>query len=145
MSERQSGENDDLSALAAACDILGDRWSLPIVATLLDGPLRYTELQKRLPAIAPNILTARLRKLEQEGLVLSSRYSARPPRFDYRVTPDGAALGDPIRLLAVWAGLRMETAHAAVHDICGTPLEVRWWCPTCAVSAAPTDEAPILA
>jgi DNA-binding HxlR family transcriptional regulator len=145
MSEQRFDEPEDVAALAAACDLVGDRWSLPIVAALLDGPLRYGELQQRLPAIAPNILTTRLRRLEQEGLVLSSRYSSRPPRFDYRLTSIGAALGDPIRLLAAWAGTRAQTADAAVHEICGTPLEVRWWCPTCADSPQAGEEASILA
>src|ERR1700757_4093243 len=82
-----------LDGLASACEALGDRWSLPIVAALLDGPLRYTEIQERLPALAPNILTARLRKLERDGLLVASRYSSRPARFHYRLTADGAALG----------------------------------------------------
>jgi DNA-binding HxlR family transcriptional regulator len=136
---------EDLRALERACELIGDRWSLPIAASLLAGPLRYTELQERLPAIAPNILTARLRKLEDAGLVLSSRYSARPPRFDYRLTPDGAALADAIRLLSSWGAARLGDARAPVHDLCGTPLGVRWWCPTCEVPAAPAGDAPILA
>jgi DNA-binding HxlR family transcriptional regulator len=140
-----SREREDVSALAAACDVLGDRWSLPIVAALLHGPLRYTELQEALPAIAPNILTARLRKLEEEGLVVPFRYSARPPRFDYRLTPDGAALADAIRLLSAWADRRAGGADAPVHDACGTELEIRWWCPTCEVPAEPVEDGPILA
>jgi DNA-binding HxlR family transcriptional regulator len=140
-----SHERHDLSALARACEVLGDRWSLPIVAALLDGPLRYTELHEGLPAIAPNILTARLRKLEEEGLVVPSRYSARPPRFDYRLTPDGAALADAIRLLSSWADRRAGGAEAPVHGVCGTDLEVRWWCPTCDLPAEPAEDGPILA
>ena len=129
-----------LLALGAACEVLGDRWSLPIVAALIEAPLRYGELQARLPAIAPNILSARLRKLEQEGLVLSARYSERPPRFEYRVTPDGAALADTVRLLATWARKRAGSDSAPVHDPCGSALEVRWWCPTCEIATEPDDD-----
>jgi DNA-binding HxlR family transcriptional regulator len=135
-----------LVALTAACDVLGDRWSLPVVAVLQDGPLRYGEIQDRLPAIAPNILTARLRTLEREGLVISSRYSARPPRFEYRLTPDGSALADATRLLASWASQRAGAAHPPPqprHDTCGTALETRWWCPTCDVAASPGGDAPV--
>jgi len=135
----------ELPAVAAACEVLGDRWSLPVVAALLDGPMRYTELRQRLPAIAPNILSARLRALEQEGLVVSSRYSARPPRFDYRLTPDGAALADAVRALGAWAARRSGAAGALVHDLCGTPLEVRWWCPTCQDLAQPAAEETLTA
>src|SRR5262249_5460249 len=126
---RNPPEGEDLSAVTAACEILGDRWSLPLVAALLAGPLRYGELQDRLPAIAPNILPARLRKLEEAGLVVSLRYSARPPRFEYLLSPDGAALADAVRALGAWAGRREGAGHAPRHAACGTELEVRWWCP----------------
>jgi DNA-binding HxlR family transcriptional regulator len=142
---RNPPEGEDLTALTAACEILGDRWSLPLVAALLAGPLRYGELQDRLPAIAPNILSARLRKLEDAGLIVSLRYSARPPRFEYLLSPDGAALADAVRALGAWAGRRGGGAHAPLHAACGTELEVRWWCPTCEVSTAPGEDAPILA
>jgi DNA-binding HxlR family transcriptional regulator len=141
----ESGEAGDLEALTVACEIVGDRWSLPIVAALLDGPLRYTELQNRLPGIAPNILTARLRKLDEQGLVVSSRYSARPPRFDYRLTGDATALADPIRLLASWAAGRTGPSGAPVHDACGTPLQARLWCPACETTAEPSDDVVLLA
>jgi DNA-binding HxlR family transcriptional regulator len=127
---------------------LGDRWSVPVVAALLEGPLRYGEIQDRMPAIAPNILSARLRTLEREGLVVSSRYSAGPPRFEYRLTPDGGALADAIRLLAVWGGTREgadddEAPARPVHEICGSALEIRWWCPTCDAAAAPAGDGPV--
>ncbi|MEW6581134.1 MAG: helix-turn-helix domain-containing protein [Actinomycetota bacterium] len=135
---------DDAHGVAEACRVLGDRWSLPVVAALLGGPLRYGELQERLPGIAPNILSARLRRLEDEGLLVSSQYSARPRRFEYRLTPDGAALADAVRVLASWAGARSGAGGLPVHAPCGTPLEVRWWCPTCEAAAGPSDDEPIL-
>ena len=139
----QQTTDPGLAALSAACDVLGDRWSLPVVAALLDAPLRYGELQDRLPAIAPNILSARLRKLEAEGLVVSSRYSGRPPRFEYRVTPDGSALADAVRLLVAWARQRAGADHVPTHDACGTALEVRSWCPTCAIPVSPRGDTPV--
>src|SRR5437588_11296410 len=133
------------AGLAEACERLGDRWSLPIVATLLDGPLRYGEIQDRLPALAPNILSARLRKLERDGVLLAARYSARPARFDYRLTADGAALGGTIELLGAWAAARNDPAVAPMHEACGSALELRWWCPTCAAPVDGRSEEPILA
>jgi DNA-binding HxlR family transcriptional regulator len=135
----------ELRQLAEACEVIGDRWSLPIIAALLDGPLRYTEIQERLPALAPNILSARLRKLEREGLLVASRYSERPARFDYRLTADGAALAAPIQLLGDWSALRAELGAARRHEACGAPLEPRWWCPSCQLPVAPGDEEAILA
>jgi DNA-binding HxlR family transcriptional regulator len=136
---------DESSALAGACELLGDRWSLPLIATLLDGPLRYTEIHERLPALAPNILTARLRKLEQNGLLVATRYSTRPPRFDYRLSADGAALAGPIELLSAWASRRAEIGSAPVHAACGSPLEVRRWCPSCGLPVAPGEEDSVFA
>jgi len=137
---------EQLAALARACDAIGDRWSLPIVAALLEGPLRYTEIQERLPALAPNILSARLRKLERDGLIVAAQYSARPSRFDYGLTADGAALGDAIRLLSSWAAAREELdAALPAHDACGTALEPRWWCPACELPAAPGGEETMFA
>ena len=135
--------DDDLAELAAACDVLGDRWSLPIVASLLEGPLRYTEIQERLPALAPNILSARLRKLEQDGLLVATRYSSRPARFDYRLTRDGAALAAAIQVLSAWAAARAEPGAGPTHAACGSALEMRWWCPSCGVPVSLSEEQPL--
>ena len=69
------------SPLAAALRSVGDRWTLLLVEALLDGPLRFGDLQERLEGIAPNVLSERLRRLEREGLVLAEPYSERPRRF----------------------------------------------------------------
>jgi len=138
--------DDQRAGLVAACEAVGDRWSLPIIASLVEGPLRYTEIQERVPALAPNILSARLRKLEQDGLLVATRYSSRPARFDYRLTADGAALAAPIQLLSAWAAARADPGSGPTHATCGSALEMRWWCPLCGMAAAPGEEEdPILA
>ena len=126
----------DLPALDAAAARIGDRWTLLLVATLLDGAARFGELQEALPGLAPNILAKRLRTLEHEGLVVAEPYSRRPVRLAYRLTGHGAALADALRLLTQWGAehpgatpLRSEPLH---HSTCGTPVEAKWWCPTCA-------------
>lgn len=91
------------AAVAHACEIVGDSWSLPIAAALLAGPLRYGELQELLPGLAPNILSARLRTLEQRGLISAQRYLERPPRFEYRLTAEGRSLQAAAQALATWA------------------------------------------
>ncbi len=120
------------SALAAALDRVGDRWSFLIVEALLDGARRFNELQQLIPGIAPNILTERLRRLERDGIVLSAPYSTRPPRVDYRLTLDGKELAGVLRLLATWGAASADAAEPLRHTTCGTPLEARWYCPTCA-------------
>ena len=130
------------SPLAAALDSVGDRWTLLLVETLLDGPRRFGDLQEQLPRIAPNVLTQRLRRLEGEGLVVAQPYSERPQRYVYELTASGHELAGALRLLADW-GARGDTgAEPLVHDACGSPLEARWWCPTCEV-VVEADEAEL--
>ena len=129
-----------LPAISEAAAVIGDRWSPAVIAALLDGPLRYGELQQRIEGIAPNILSARLKRLEEHGLVVSSPYSERPPRYEYRLTEAGAELSDLLALLAAWGSRRRSDVHGPVHAACGTPLEVTWWCPTCQESASPDGE-----
>jgi DNA-binding HxlR family transcriptional regulator len=126
---------------------LGDRWSLVVIAALLSGPLRYGELQERVGGIAPNILSARLRKLEDDSIIISSPYSERPPRFEYRLTTDGEALADALRLLADWSASTRELdgSKTPSHAVCGSVLEVRWWCSVCEELVAPADDEPFLA
>ena len=133
-----------ISAISEAASIIGDRWSPGVIAALLDGPLRYGELQQRLAPIAPNILSARLKALEAEGLVVSSPYSERPPRFEYHLTEAGRELSDLLRLLAAWGARRLSNETGPVHGACGTPLQVQWWCPTCEEPANPRDDDPAI-
>ena len=121
------------SALAEALARVGDRWTLLVVEALLGGPRRFGDLQSELPGIAPNILTQRLRHLEQEALVVSRPYSERPPRFVYELTSAGGELAGALRLLADWGARHAETPDPLRHAECGTALEARWWCPSCEV------------
>ena len=122
---------DVSSSLDAALSRIGDRWSLHIVAALLDGPLRFKDLSSAIRGIAPNILTERLRRLDRSGVVASAPYSSRPVRLEYRLTEDGHELGGVVRMLAGW-GASAGSAEGPRHAACGTSLEARWFCPTCA-------------
>src|SRR3954449_1785521 len=88
--------------LADALARVGDRWTLLVVAALLDGPKRFNELQDELGGIAPNVLSSRLKALTEHALVLAQPYSARPPRFAYELTESGRELAGALRLLADW-------------------------------------------
>lgn len=134
------------SALALALDRVGDRWSLLLVEALLEGPRRFNDLLEALPGLAPNILTDRLRRLEREGILVARPYQDRPVRMEYALTADGRDLGGALRLLADWGARRAgegtdADAHEPLrHELCGTPLEARWYCPTCSLTVA-DDEA----
>jgi DNA-binding HxlR family transcriptional regulator len=118
------------SPLAAALASVGDRWTLHVVAALLDGPRRFGDLQDEVGGIAPNVLSQRLRRLEDDGLVIAQPYSERPPRFVYELSEAGRGLAGVLRLLVDW-GARHSGAEPPRHAACGTPLEAVWYCPTC--------------
>ena len=127
---RRTRTPPDASPLHHALSRIGDKWSLLVVAALLDGPRRFGDLQEALPGIAPNILTARLRHLTRDALVVARPYSERPPRFSYELSASGMELAGALRLLSDW-GARHGDGEPPRHADCGTPLEVRWWCPAC--------------
>jgi DNA-binding HxlR family transcriptional regulator len=123
------------AGLDAAVGRVGDRWSLLVVAVLLSGPRRFNDLLDDVAGIAPNVLSQRLKHLEHQGVVISSPYTRRPPRFRYQLTAAGDELADALRVLARWGGAHAggpAASEAAAHAACGTPLDVRWYCPTCA-------------
>jgi DNA-binding HxlR family transcriptional regulator len=131
-------EEARVSPLQAALDRVGDRWSLLVVESLLVGPRRFNDLQASLSGIAPNILSDRLKRLERERVLLARPYSERPLRLSYELTADGRALAGALRLLADW-GARSDPTESLRHQTCGTPLEARWYCPTCARTIDESD------
>jgi DNA-binding HxlR family transcriptional regulator len=119
------------SPLAEALARVGDRWTLLVVEALLTGPGRFNDLLDQIPGIAANILSDRLKRLERDGLLVARPYSERPPRADYTLTAEGKELAGALRLLAYWGAGHADPAQAPRHLACGTPVEARWYCPTC--------------
>ena len=99
----QRGERRSECAVASALDVIGDRWSLLIVRDLLfHGELRYGDLAASEEGIPTNTLADRLRRLEEAGVVQRQAYSQHPPRYAYRLTERGRALGPVLDALAQW-------------------------------------------
>jgi DNA-binding HxlR family transcriptional regulator len=119
------------SALSVALDRVGDRWSLLLVEALLPGSRRFGELGDAVTGIAPNILADRLRRLERVGIVVATPYSSRPVRMEYALSADGRELAGALHLLADWGSRRGGAGEPLRHEVCGTPLEARWYCATC--------------
>lgn len=127
------------SPLAAALERVGDRWSLLVIEALLDGPRRFNELAAGVSGIAPNILADRLRRLEAERVIQASPYTDRPRRVVYALTAEGQELAGALRLLADWGSRVAREAEPIRHAACGTPVDARWFCPTCDRSVEPED------
>jgi DNA-binding HxlR family transcriptional regulator len=131
-------------ALNEALARVGDRWTLLIVDALLDGPRRFKDLGSAVPGLAPNVLSARLRRLEGEGLVVAAPYSQKPARYEYRVSAEGRELAGALRLLASWgARATGSQGHEPRHRACGTALEAHWYCPTCEKITNGTDDEDV--
>lgn len=122
----RTGEGLDL-ALAR----VGDRWALRVVDALLAGPRRFTELQHDLGDVATNVLSQRLKQLEQAGVLVARPYSTRPLRNAYELTAAGRELAGALALLADWGARQGDAGESPHHDACGSALEARWYCPTC--------------
>ncbi len=136
-----AGEQSPLGWAAAR---VGDRWTLLIVDALLAGPRRFGELAEALPDIATNVLSQRLKRLEADRIVVATAYQARPPRYSYELTPTGRELAGVLRLLAQWgAGAGGGEGASLEHTACGTPMEARWWCPTCDRVVAEDEHDPL--
>lgn len=96
---------DRYCPVAHALDVLGERWALLIVHELMDGPLRFTDLEEQLESIGTNILSARLKSLERHGVIAKRRL---PPPFAstvYELTEYGRAVQPVLHELAWW-GIR---------------------------------------
>lgn len=82
--------------------VLGGAWKMTIVKNLLDGPLRYGALGRAVGNVTPRVLTRQLRELESDGIVSRTAYPEVPPRVEYRLTPQGAALEPFVNSLNDW-------------------------------------------
>ena len=88
--------NQEFCPIARSLELLGERWTLHIVRDLVTGPKRFSELQRLVVGVTPKWLTARLRALEEAGVV------EREGRL-YRLTPKGEDLRPLLEELSLWA------------------------------------------
>ncbi|PWD52504.1 transcriptional regulator [Serinibacter arcticus] len=87
----------------ALLDRIGDKWTVLVVGTLAGGPLRFSEIARRVDGVSQKMLTQTLRALEADGLVVRTQYPQIPPRVEYELTAVGHTLRDPLRALEEWA------------------------------------------
>lgn len=99
-------------SLAVALDLVGERWTLLIIRELLLGPKRFGDLGPKLQGIGANLLTARLKELEANGIIEKSPCSPGSKRMQYQLTRFGRGLENVLRELLRWAsGLTNTHAH----------------------------------
>jgi len=89
--------------VARTLDLIGERWTVLLLRDLLQqGPRRFQDFQASLPGVAPNTLSARLKAMEDNGLVQRQLYNERPPRLEYVLTDKGRSLGPIVRAMRDW-------------------------------------------
>jgi DNA-binding HxlR family transcriptional regulator len=93
--------------LARALDMVGERWSILIIRDLLVGPRRYTDLRQGLPRIPTNILSARLKELEDAGVVRRSVLPRPSGAVVYELTEYGSELEEIVLRLGRWGAQRL--------------------------------------
>jgi DNA-binding HxlR family transcriptional regulator len=89
--------------IARTLDIVGERWTILILRDLLlEGPRKFQDFERSLSGISPNTLSARLKILEENGIVERRFYEEHPPRAEYVLTGKGRELGPAMRALQNW-------------------------------------------
>jgi DNA-binding HxlR family transcriptional regulator len=86
-----------------AIELLGRRWSGSILRALLDGPLRFSEISARVPELSDRTLSARLKELEREEILVRSVQATQPVGVSYELTPKGKGLEAVIAAVEQWA------------------------------------------
>jgi DNA-binding HxlR family transcriptional regulator len=121
-------------SIAKTLDVIGEWWTLLILRDALRGTRRFDDFQANL-GLARSVLTARLRKLTDAGIMERYQYSQHPPRYEYRLTDKGRSLFGVIAALMHW-GDQWEAGPAGppvvlVHDTCGQVTQPILTCPHC--------------
>jgi DNA-binding HxlR family transcriptional regulator len=117
--------------VAKSLEVIGDRWTLLVVRDLLPGTRRFQDLLASLPGIAPNILSDRLKLMEEHGLISRRLYSEHPPRAEYDLTAKGKDLGLVIGALAAWGTRHVYRRKQLVHAGCGHVVKLGYFCSDC--------------
>ena len=91
-----------VGCVAAAMDIIGNKWTALLLRDLAGGPKRFSELQVSVTGINPRTLSQRLDELERCQIITKTSYAEVPPRIEYALTPKGRDLIPVLRQMAQW-------------------------------------------
>jgi DNA-binding HxlR family transcriptional regulator len=130
----------EATTLERTLALVGDRWSILIIRAALRGVRRFDDYQADL-GIARPILTRRLQRLVEGGVMAKEPYQEHPPRYEYKLTPAGVALSPALVALIRWGEHHLADGDAdivLVHAPCGTEFEQAFWCRRCATTFPPT-------
>lgn len=132
-------DGSEVTTIERTLALVGDRWTILILRAAFRGIRRFDEFCNDLGISRP-MLTRRLRKLVDAGLMTREPYQEHPVRFMYRLTSAGLALSPVLVALVRWGDQHLANNQAKtmlVHAPCGTELVQGFWCETCATVFGP--------
>src|SRR5216110_3439775 len=94
-------------------DRIADKWTALVIQILAGGTMRYAALQREIGGISQKMLSQTLRSLERDGLVERTVHPVVPPHVEYRLTPLGETLTEPLAAVREWAEAHIEAVEAA--------------------------------
>ena len=129
-------------SIAKTLDVVGEWWTLLILRDAFRGARRFDDFHASL-GMARSVLTARLRKLTDEGILERRSYSDHPPRYEYRLTEKGRALFPVITALLQWGDTWAPGPGGPpvvlVHETCGNVTQPVLTCPHCHGEVTPAN------
>lgn len=137
------GAEETLCPVARSLAVVGDRWTMLILRELFMGSVRFDAIQAQTGA-SPQMLAARLKQLEADGMVERAAYSRRPLRHEYHLTAKGHDFYPVIYALRAWGETWCKApgediAVRFTHRPCGTDVGLGTFCTTCGVAVERTD------
>ena len=129
-------------SVARALEVLGDRWTLLVIRDAFLGVRRFDDFQRRL-GVARNVLSDRLARLVEEGLLERRRYQERPERFEYRLSQKGIDLWPAVVTLMKWGDRYYAPPEGPPrlvrHRECGGEVTDHLLCSVCGASLTARD------
>jgi DNA-binding HxlR family transcriptional regulator len=128
-------------SIARTLELIGDRWTLLVIRDAFMGVHRFDDLQKSL-GVARNVLTDRLNRLVEAGILRRKPYQERPTRYEYRLTRKGVDLWPIIVTTLKWGDrYEADTGPPVLirHKDCGGDIDGRLHCSRCGAELGPTD------
>ena len=133
-------DNQDCS-IARSLELVGDRWTFLVIREAFIGTRRFEDYQRNL-GCARNVLTDRLSRLVEAGILRKVPYQERPARYEYRLTRKGVELWPAMMALMKWGDRHMAPEGPPVrilHADCGGELDARLHCDRCGAELGPND------
>lgn len=131
-------------SIARTLQLVGEKWTLLAIREIMLGNRRFEEIRQYTGA-PRDILTARLRKLESDGLVTRSEYQQRPPRYEYQLTERGWSLAPVLVVLRAWGDSHLALPGGppmVFEHRCGATLVPAVACSDCGEPLRPGETWP---